>query len=180
MYNEGSNVIPEEASIQTTILWGSWCQTVRLVQDLSIYFPLIVQYSWFTGSSYQFPVTVWADIQCMDAIIWGRHCEEDEGVSKTVSSSITQDVFRFPVAVVLSDVLKASSRPKVQRIILATFRVSGCGLDAGHMTNEFLIESHWEIWSWNCRQVCCWDDPFQSSSGLESSSRKKNFSLVFF
>ena len=34
------------------------------------------------------------------------------------------DVSRFPVAVVLCDVLRSTNREKVQRIILATFRVS--------------------------------------------------------
>ncbi len=40
------------------------------------------------------------------------------------SIHVTIIVFRFPVAVVLCDVLKATNREKVQRIILATFRVS--------------------------------------------------------
>ena len=33
-------------------------------------------------------------------------------------------IHRFPVAVVLCDVLRATNREKVQRVIFATFRVS--------------------------------------------------------
>ena len=45
--------------------------------------------------------------------------------SKLIFSSqcVCHCTCRFPIAVVLCDVLRTTSRPKVQRVILATFKV---------------------------------------------------------
>ena len=63
---------------------------------------------------------------------------------------------RFPVAVVVCDVLRSTNRKKVQRIILATFRVNSLHtLDMDNIVTNVAVEFVGEAISSDGRELCC-------------------------